>query len=739
MPCGACFRSISTLLVILVSGLIFESTDAKAAFFNAGFWGNRTYSLKYSTAAQNPYNGNCSSVVTVKTYNPGGSVANVSSNLTVNLSGAGTTTFYSDADCSNVITSVTILSGSNSGNFYFIDTAVASITITASATNYKSALQNETIASNPYLWTGGGGNSNWSTGANWSGGAAPGASNIAVFMGSACSTNCSSTIDANINVSGIRTLSNYSGTITQSAGVTITTGSWVQANGSFVGGNSTITDTGDLVVAGGTFTFPTTTLLVKANYIVSNSPTITTTGSTLNLGCTYGQTCTITPGSVTYNDVTFQGRYTTFTLGGATMNVGGNFSEGDTYGPSETSQKINSGTINVTGNISVINNGYQGSASVVAVGNASGQTISGSAGIYLPNLKIAAGSNSVTLSGTIQSYGGYTVASVGTLTLTGTTLLITCDYNTTCSVAPGSFTYNNVTLNSYYGNFDLGGNTFKVGGKFSAGDTYGPAYTSQHINNGTIMAYGDVAIINYGYMGSASVVVAGNASGQTITGNGAGYYIPNLNISAGTNPVTLSGTISVINSFTMTSVGTLTTSGSTLYLGCNYGTTCAITPGTVTYGNVALHGNYATLTLGGGTMNVGGNLEIGDTYGLSELGQPVNSGTINVYGNISVTNAGNKGTAWIVAKGNASGQLVSSTSPSIYLPNFTSDTGSNSISLSSGLNVAGSMSVASGTFGMAGYSLAVTSNLSVSSGATLTKSGGTLTYGSLSNSGTINP
>jgi hypothetical protein len=40
---------------------------------------------------------------------------------------------------------------------------------------------------------------------------------------------------------------------------------------------------------------------------------------------------------------------------------------------------------------------------------------------------------------------------------------------------------------------------------------------------------------------------------------------------------------------------------------------------------------------------------------------------------------------------------------------------------------------------MAGYALNVVSNLSLSAGTTLNKSGGTLTYGSLSNSGTINP
>jgi hypothetical protein len=734
---GKGLRLSSLLVTALLSGLMIESAAVATVFPSAAFWRHRVYSLRYGSATQSIYNNNCSGTVTIKNYNPNGVQTNVTSNLTINLSGPGTTTFYSDSSCTVAVTSVTITSGTSTVSYYFSDTSTSSITITAAAINYVSASQTESISANPYIWTGAGGNASWSTAANWSGGAAPGSSNNAVFSGSACSTNCSPTISSNINVAGVRSLSNYTGTITQGVGATITLGGsgWVQLNGNFVGGNSAFATSGNFNVSGGSFTFPTATLGVGGNYTIANSPTITITGSTLKFTCGWGATCTITPGSVTYNQVSFEGGFTTFSLGGATMTVGGNLTVGDTWGSAYNDRKINSGTINVSGNISVINYGYMGTATVVATGNPSGQTITGIAGYYLPSLKIDAGANNVTLVGTVQTYGSFTVASVGTLTTTGTTLGIYCDYGMTCPITPGTTTYNNVKLTGYYGNYDLGGNTFKVGGNFSGGDTYDPTYNDLRINNGTIQVNGNVSVINQGYQGTASIVLAGNASGQTLTGNGAGYYLPNITIAAGTNPVTVSGFVSLVGNFTMTSVGTFTTTGSTLYLGCAYGTTCTITPGTVAYNNVSIHGRNATLTLGGGTMNVNGNFELGDAY----LGKQLNNGTINVYGNISVTDYGDAGTAWIVAKGNASGQTLTDVSGSTPVPNFRSDAGANSVTLGSAFKVAGSMAVASGTFGMAGYALNVVSNLSLSAGTTLNKSGGTLTYGSLSNSGTINP
>lgn len=724
------YMKLSVLLILLISAPV----SLHAQLPNMSFWkASATPKLVFTTAAQNIFSNNCSGIVTVQTKDKNNVVTNVISNLTVNLSSAGSFVFYSDANCLNSISTTIISAGTSSSSFYFNDTTVGSNLFSAASTGYLTANQTQTITSNPYIWIGSGGNSNWTTTANWSGNVVPNSSAIAVFNGT-CTSNCSPTINANVNIKGLNTKSSYAGTITQSAGFTIDVGasSWIHNGGNFIGSNSVVTVTGSLIVSGGAFTFPTTTVQVNKDYKILNAAVLTATGSTLTFGCGYGTLCTITPSTALYNNVSFQGSYTGFTLAGATMTVGGNFNAGDTYGASETNQQINNGTFNVTGNVASTYNGYRGNSVIALKGNPAGQTITGGANKFLPSINIDAGTNNVTISGVVTVDYGFSVTSVGTLTTTGSSLNLFCNYGNTCIFYPSTTFYNNLKLTSYYGNWDLGGATLNVSGAMTAGDTYGGEH-NQRLNNGTVMAYGDFIISGVGYKGSATVVIAGNASGQTVTGGGADIHTPNLTISAGANPVTFSGIISTTPVFTMNSVGTFTTAGSTLYMSCAHSQTCTMNPGTATYGNVTFRGFYSIFELAGSTLTVAGNLGFGDNYG----GRAFNNGTINVEGNITANEAGSVGSALIVAVGNASGQTVSGFTGST-IPNFKSITGANNISLGSNVIVNGTMLISNGVFNMTGYNLNVTSALTISTGATLTRSGGTLTYGSLSNSGTLN-
>ena len=67
--------------------------------------------------------------------------------------------------------------------------------------------------STPFVWTGLGSDNNWSTPGNWSTGVVPGPSNVASFLGAACSSNCSPTINSALSLRGITTDSTYTGTI----------------------------------------------------------------------------------------------------------------------------------------------------------------------------------------------------------------------------------------------------------------------------------------------------------------------------------------------------------------------------------------------------------------------------------------------------------------------------------------------------------------------------------------------
>ncbi len=138
--------------------MLFPS-GASAQCPTAGFWQSACIpSLAITTSAQSFYASNCSAVVTFVTKDAAGTQTNVGSNLTVSLTATRLVTFYSDNTCTASITSVVVASGRSTGSFYFISISNGSPVLTAAATSYTSAIQTETIATNPDVWTGRGGN-----------------------------------------------------------------------------------------------------------------------------------------------------------------------------------------------------------------------------------------------------------------------------------------------------------------------------------------------------------------------------------------------------------------------------------------------------------------------------------------------------------------------------------------------------------------------------------------------------
>ncbi|MCB0390695.1 MAG: hypothetical protein KDD58_05375, partial [Bdellovibrionales bacterium] len=141
---------------------------------------------------------------------------------------------------------------------------------------------------NLFLWIGGV-DSNWSTNGNWSGGTAPGNSDVATFDNS-CGANCNVTVDSNIDVAGVDIKASYTGTITQGNGNTITIGSsnWTQAGGTFTGGDATSPmNIHEFSLSGGVFNAPASTLHI--GYLLGVGSTDNTdgfiiTGGTFNAG-----------------------------------------------------------------------------------------------------------------------------------------------------------------------------------------------------------------------------------------------------------------------------------------------------------------------------------------------------------------------------------------------------------------------------------------------------------------------
>lgn len=289
---------------------------------------------------------------------------------------------------------------------------------------------------------------------------------------------------------------------------------------------------------------------------------------------------------------------------------------------------------------------------------------------------------------------------------------------------PGTVNYNHVLLSGWASRHDLGGGTAKVYGTLTLSDGFGGAYLS----SGTMQAYGDVTASGAGISyGNGTIVLAGNVAGQTLGGSG---HVPALTIQAGANPITVSGTLTTIQTWNYVSSGTFTATG-TLNFGNGNNTIVgqSITPGTVTYNNVAFKGWGSTYNLNNGTINVAGTLTLYDGYG----GAYLNSGTVNAYGDIAVSNKGiSRGSATVVVAGNVAGQSIIGNGTG-HVPKIRIDAGANPVTLSGTINTICDWTyVSSGAFTATGSTL----NFGFAT-VTQTIVPGAVTYDNVSTSGHV--
>lgn len=735
-------QCISVIFAALLATSFATSGAYASGYYNVaiGFMSGPP-KLSYTTTSQSIYASLCSGVTTVKTLNGKGVVTNVASNLTVNLSATNGVTFYSDSSCTSAITSVTIASGANSASFYFLGPSAGTSAITSTATGYLLASQNETLTTNPFIWTGGGGNANWATAANWSGGAAPGSSDVAVFNGS-CVSNCSPSISAALTVGGVRMASDYSGTITQVPGQSITLNSkgWVQLAGTFVGSSNvsdTINANGPVVLVGGSFQSTSGKFYVAgSSYSVSGSMTFLANSGEVVFGYSSNNQ-SIATGTETYQKVTFGGYGSIFNLNNSTMTIAGDLNLTASGG-----QVFNTGQLRVAGNVTATGVRNSDTESIILTGNPAGQTLSASSG-SIANLEIATGANPVTFNGTVHIQNSYKVTSVGTVTTTGSTLVFSRSFGT-MAITPGTIAYNNVQIANYTATTDFGGGTMTINGNLTLGA--GGAGDGGAFNNGTLNIAGDLTTTaGTRISGSALFRLVGNAAGQTITSNGTTAGVSNLEIAAGTNNVTFGSTVLVAGNYTLTSVGTLNAAGSTLYFNSDSAT---IQPGTATYNNVMFTDVWggSTYSLGSSTFNIGGSL----TFNSGGYTITVNSGTLSVAKNVTSSGSIHTGGSASLIFVGSSDQTVTSTGGGTFpTGNVTiNTTGGASLVLGSSVSWNGasqSVTVPSGAINQAGYNLTLhaldlqTHSLA-RNGGTLVVNGSTVGPGTLLlYNGTINP
>ncbi len=195
------------------------------------------------------------------------------------------------------------------------------------------------------------GNSNWNNTANWAytsgiagGASVPDATKTVVFDG-ANSSNGNCAIDVAVNVASMSVIGSYSGIInTQNNSITIGTGGFNLANGSFVMGSSTESIAGNFAKSGGTFDAGTSTITFIGG-----------TSTTLSAGTTsfYHLIVNKTGGSAV-------------TLGG-NLDVNGNFTIS-----AGTLTAVGAQQINVAGNWDNTNGWFNAAQSTVTFDGSSG-------------------------------------------------------------------------------------------------------------------------------------------------------------------------------------------------------------------------------------------------------------------------------------------------------------------------------------------------------------------------------
>ncbi|MFL5814659.1 MAG: beta strand repeat-containing protein [Bdellovibrionia bacterium] len=712
-------RSVRAALFIQALVTAVYPLDCSATLPTIAFWKNRKPILSFTTSPQSLLSSLCSGVVTVQTANASNVATNVSSDLSVNLTGSSGVTFYSDANCTQAISSVTVTSGTHLQSFYLVATQAGSNNIQASATNYSPASQTETLSANPYIWTGAGGNTAWANAGNWSGGAVPGASNIAVFDGT-CGSTCNALVSASTTVGGVRMTSSYTGSIgfTPTRSLTVNSnGGWIQFAGTFNGGSGSHTINGAFILLGGTYNS-------TSGVLNANVSTWTVGSATFNSGS--GQIFfgagakTITPGNVTYGNVSFLGGPFDYNTIVGTMNVG-NLSSGNTDGRSS----LDNGIIAVTGNVSFSDHGYTGTAKIKLQGS-SNQTLSASGTpSWFPAIEVASTGGTVTFTGNINVSSNFTYTS-GTVTLSGTNFNF-YSYGNPQIITPGPLTFNNVAFTpDSYAVVTVSG-TMKVAGNVTLSCLDGRTGFS----GGTVEVSSDLTTTSSCNHGTTLFSLVGTTN-QAIHSASSTYTIPNLKINS------TGGTVSLTDSFSLNGhfyyvAGSVNTGTSTVTLMNSDSMTFTVDTGSMSFYNVVMKPDaYAQISLAT-PMNIAGNLTLSSLDGRTAV-----SGTYKVSGNVTSTSALNGGGASIQLIGSGGSAITVNAGASLPSGNITvNKSGGAGLTLGSALTLTSpgqTLTLTAGNADMAGYNLSV-SNLSLN-GNTLSKAGGTLTVNGSVVSGT---
>lgn len=492
-------------------------------------------------------------------------------------------------------------------------------------------------------WTGSGATNNWSEAANWSTVTTiPTSADVATFDATSMK---SVTVDASINVSGINIAAAYLGTITQASGVTITIGSgnYSQAGGTFLGGNSTIDLNGTFSLSGtGAFTSTSSGFTVQSNWTDSATGYFTHNNGTVTFDGNPGGARTINvPGTETFYNLTLNdsGGWNDTISSGDTLVINNTLTM--------TQGGFSTGTLNAKGDVVMYSTMHSGSTSPLQF-----------TGTGTQNFSMSGGSNNFyNASITVNKASGSVVQ------LTNVVL----DSNQTFTVTDG--TYNCNGFDFTVGNSDTVVDFFKITGGTFTGGSGTLAFNSRsamNLGGGTFNATNGNMTVGAGWSNTATTfnhnngtVIFGNAASaaRTININGESFYNLTLNPLGGwTNTITSGDNIVVLNTLLLTdgafSTGTLEARGNVTVASTYDGGTSTLTFAGTANQTFTLTGGEALFDADIIVNKTSGsvNLISGLTLNAANQDLTITSGTFDLDGQTLVVN-GTSGTMVVGASG----------------------------------------------------------------------------------------
>ena len=544
--------------------------------------------------------------------------------------------------------------------------------------------------------------SNWNNTANWAttsggrgGASVPGAADPVNFDFNGRGS-CS--IDVPVNIQKLTVSFGYTGTIFQGAHpIDVATNSTF-SSGTFSGGTADITFAANFTLSGGTFTATSGTLEFDGNTSFLAGTFNHNNGTVLYVAT--GGTTTISGNSPTFYGLEFAGEgfdYDITSNGHVKVLNSLNLSGTQAY-------NLNTGTIDVTGNIDVTNvaPGCSGSALVNINGTGAqlikGSTVAGAGA--LPQVTINKTSGTLSLSNYPASSNTFTYTA-GTVNPGTSTWCFIDGTNNTYTIR-GSLTLNNITF------LAIANQTFTIPAATiltTTGDLTIAGTNKVTINTGNINVKGNLYLANTATNGGGTALITVNGTGsQAIDGTAIAInqdLLPFLTINKTAGTLTLKGNISAGEDwkYTAGTVDASTFSSTVAFGGNNLNITSAgmsfynvtVTGNTISLSNsLTAKGNLAIsagkIVPGANTINLAGSWSDYGTAGFTE-----GTGTVNLNGSNlqTISTPGGETFANLIINNTGPGiRLVSSTTAGASLTMTAGNIDLNGNTLTTGLSVA---------------------------------------------------